>query len=95
MLFQTRAAQEQLLSGFVLFLQSPHRRVTVYGHNDQVAHASSRMPIIKCAAGALDLLEDIGGFGGPDEGFGILAMFVDVLTDGHDEFFGVMKDAAP
>ena len=53
------------------------------------------MPIIKCAAGALDLLEDIGGFGGPDEGFGILVMFVDVLTDGRDEFFGVMKDAAP
>jgi hypothetical protein len=53
------------------------------------------MPIIKCAAGELDLLEDIGGFGGPGEGFGILVMFVDVLTDGHDEFFGVMKDAAP
>jgi len=29
------------------------------------------------------------------KGLGLWFCFVDVLTDGHDEFSGVMKDAAP
>jgi hypothetical protein len=57
--------------------------------------ASSRMLIIARSAGGLDLFEDVGSLRGPDEGFGTLIMFVDEFSDGHDEFFSVMKDAAP
>ena len=39
--------------------------------------------------------EDVGGAGGPDEGFGVFVMAVDVSSDGQDEFFEVAKDAAP
>ena len=53
------------------------------------------MPIIEGSAGTLDFFEDIGGLRGPDEGLGALVMFVDELSDGHDEFFDIVKDAAP
>jgi Bacterial membrane protein YfhO len=56
--------------------------------------ASSRMPIIKSAPGTLDLFEDVGSLGGPEEGFGTLVVFVDVLSDGRDQFFSIVKDAA-
>jgi len=52
------------------------------------------MPIIKSAPGTLDLFEYVGSFCGPDEGFWTLVMFVDVLSDGHDQFFSIVKDAA-
>jgi hypothetical protein len=29
--------------------------------------------------------EDVGGFGGPDEGLGILIVAVDVVSDSHDQ----------
>ena len=46
------------------------------------------MPIIERAPGTLDLFEDIGSLGGPDERLGALVVFVDVFSDGHDQFFG-------
>ena len=49
------------------------------------------MPIIERAAGALNLFEDIGRLRGPDEGFGVLVVFFDVLFDGDDQFFGIVK----
>jgi len=33
-------------------------------------------------------------FGCPDEGFGILIVSVDVVSDGDDELFGILEDAA-
>ena len=53
------------------------------------------MPIIQGAAGALDLFEDIGSLCSPDERLGVQVVLVDVLSDSHDQFFGVVKDAAP
>ena len=52
------------------------------------------MPIIERASGTLDLFEDIVSLGGPDERLGALVVFVDVVSDGHDQFFGIVKDAA-
>ena len=52
------------------------------------------MPIIERASGTLDLFEDIGSFRRPDEGLGVLIVFVDVLSDSHDQFFWIVKDPA-
>jgi hypothetical protein len=52
------------------------------------------MPIIEGASGALDLFEDIGSLRGPDKRLGHLVVFVDVLSDSHDQFFRIVKDAA-
>ena len=49
------------------------------------------MPIIERAPGTLDLLEDVGSLSGPNEGLGALVVFVDVLSDGRDQFFGIVK----
>ena len=53
------------------------------------------MPIIQSAAGTLDLFEDIGSLGGPDERLRAPVVLVDVLSDSHDQFFRIMKDTAP
>lgn len=53
------------------------------------------MPIIERASGALDFFEDIVSLGGPDERLGALVVFVDILSDGRDQFFGTVKDTAP
>ena len=50
---------------------------------------------IKRSLSASDFFEDVRGFRGPDEGFWILVVVVDVVTDGHDELFQVLEDAAP
>ena len=42
-----------------------------------------------------DLLEDVVGFCGPDEGLGVLVVSVDVLTDSHDELLEVLENASP
>lgn len=57
--------------------------------------ASSELPIIESAAGALDLFEDIRGADGPDERIGLQVVLVDVNADGHNEFFHVVKRPAP
>ena len=51
------------------------------------------MPIIQLGARTLDLLQDVGCFGRPDEGLGGLIVMIDVVLDGHDEFFHVAEDA--
>ena len=53
------------------------------------------MTFIQRAASSLDLLQDIGGAGRPDEGFGIFVVTVDVIADRHDEFFEIAKYTAP
>jgi len=40
------------------------------------------------------LFKDVVCFGCPDEGFGILIVSVDVVSDGDDELFGILEDAA-
>ena len=42
-----------------------------------------------------DLLQDIGGTGGPDKGFGTFVVTVDISADSHDQLFQIAKDAAP
>src|SRR5215472_11537987 len=44
-------------------------------------------------AGTLDLFQDIGGASRPDKGLGIFVVAVDVISDGHDEFFKIAKHA--
>ena len=46
-------------------------------------------------AGALDLGEDVGGLGGPDEGLGVLVVLFDVALDRCDQLWDITKDAAP
>lgn len=53
------------------------------------------MPIIKSATDALDLFRDIGGFRSPDEWFGGLVVFVNILAGGRDQFCSVVKDPTP
>ena len=53
-----------------------------------------RTAIQDCVS-AGDFFQDVYGLGGPDEGFGVLIVAVDVVADGHDELFGVLEDAAP
>lgn len=52
------------------------------------------MPIIAGASGTLDLFQDIGGLGGPDEGFRFLVVLFDAVFDGDDQVFGTVKGAA-
>ena len=40
-----------------------------------------------------DFLQDIGGAGGPDEGFGALVVAVDVSADSHYQLLQIAKDA--
>ena len=49
------------------------------------------MPIIEGAPGTLDLFEDVASLGGPDERLGALVVFVEVLSDRHDQFFSIVK----
>jgi hypothetical protein len=42
-----------------------------------------------------DFLQDVVCFCGPDEGFGILVVTVDVVSDGPDELFQILEDAMP
>ena len=53
------------------------------------------MTFMKGAVGAGNFSEDVGGFGGPDEGLGIFVVAVDVSSNGQNEFFEIMEDAAP
>ena len=41
-----------------------------------------------------DFFKDVGCFGGPDEGFGILVVCVDVASYGGDELFEVLENAS-
>ena len=45
-------------------------------------------------AGALDLLQYVGSFGGPDEGFGIVVVVIDVVEDRRDQILDAAKDPA-
>lgn len=46
-------------------------------------------------AGALDPIQNIGCFGGPNEGFGVVGVLVDVIADGHNQFLEFAEDALP
>jgi len=52
------------------------------------------MPIMKSRKGTFDLLEDVGGFGGPYEGLGVLVVTVDIFVDSCDQFLDAAKDPA-
>jgi hypothetical protein len=41
---------------------------------------------MKNDASVLDLFEDVSGLGGPDEGFWVFIVVIDVDVDGSDEF---------
>ena len=43
---------------------------------------------------ALDLLQDVGGLGGPDEGFGAFIVMVDVIEDGRNQLLDAAEDSA-
>ena len=49
---------------------------------------------MKSDEGELDLLQDVGGFGGPDEGFGVVVVMVDVVEDRCDQLLDTVKDSA-
>ena len=49
---------------------------------------------MKGGAGAFDLFQDICGFGGLGERFGIFIVMVDIIADCQDQFLDVSKDAA-
>ena len=49
---------------------------------------------MKCGASPLDLFQDVGGFGGPDEGLGAFIVMVDVVEDGCDQLLDTAKDSA-
>ena len=38
-----------------------------------------------CATGPLDLFQDVSGFGGPDKGFGVLVVIIDVALNRHGQ----------
>ena len=42
---------------------------------------------------ALDLLQDVGGLGGPDEGFGVVVVMDDVVEDRGNQFLDAAKDS--
>jgi len=48
---------------------------------------------MKGGASALDLLQDVGGFCGPDERLGVFVVQVDVVKDCRNEFFDIAEDA--
>lgn len=48
---------------------------------------------MKRGASALNLLQYVGSFGSPDEGFGIVVMVVDVVEDRRDQIFDTTKDS--
>ena len=50
---------------------------------------------MECSASTLDLFEDVGSAGRPDEGFGIFVVAVDVTADRHEAFFQIAKHTAP
>src|SRR5271168_1699328 len=49
---------------------------------------------MKYGASPFDLLEDVAGFGGPDERLGMFIMTVDVLVDSCDEFLNATESSA-
>ena len=42
-----------------------------------------------------DFFEDVVRLGGPDEGLWVVVVAVDVVADGHDEVFKILKDSTP
>src|ERR1035437_8040551 len=56
--------------------------------------AANRLTIIQRGAGALDLFGDIGRFGCPDKGLGIVVVLVDVVAYRHNQFLDISEDAA-
>ena len=48
---------------------------------------------LELAISANDFLEDVIGFGGPDEGFGILIVRSDVRFKGGDQFWNAAEEA--
>ena len=43
---------------------------------------------------ARETLQDVAGLDGPNEGFWVLVMAVNIVADGHNELFKVAEDAA-
>ncbi len=54
----------------------------------------TRLDLVEGIAGALDLVEDSVGGGGPDEGLGSLILFGEVVIDGGFEFGDALEGAA-
>jgi len=52
------------------------------------------MTFIQGATSALDLFQDVGGAGRPNERLGILIVTIDGVSDGQDEFFEIAKHSA-
>jgi hypothetical protein len=50
---------------------------------------------MKCDASTFDLLEDVGGFRGPDEWFGMFIVAVDVFADSCDQLLHAAEGATP
>jgi hypothetical protein len=50
------------------------------------------LPIIQGCSGTFNLLQDVGSFGGPDEGLWLFIVLVDGISDGHNQFFDVAED---
>lgn len=44
-------------------------------------------------ARALNLFEDVGGACRPDEWLGVVVVAIDIIADGHDQFFEIAKHA--
>ena len=42
-----------------------------------------------------NFLQDVSGLGSPDKGLGVLIVFIDVFSDGHDQLFEILEDSAP
>src|ERR1035441_3508918 len=49
---------------------------------------------MKSGASALDLLQDVGGFSGPDEWLGVFVVMIDVVEHGADQFLHAAKGCA-
>jgi hypothetical protein len=49
---------------------------------------------IKDCSGSFNLLQDVGGLRGPDEGLGFFVVAIDVFVDRSDEFFDAAEDTA-
>ena len=55
--------------------------------------ASCRLTFYPGCGGPLDLCQDVGGAGGPDEGLGIFVVTVDIVPDRQDELLQIAKHA--
>jgi len=52
------------------------------------------LPIILRGAGAFDFLEDVAGFGGPDERLGMFVVMVNIIEDRSNQLLDAVKGAA-